>query len=873
MTWAIFKNPPALTRRYRSSWMSPLVLSVAVWGGHGTEAVAQEGDAPDRAALEAFYDAAGGANWTDSTNWKTAAPLAEWYGVTANSAGRVTELHLPGNGLTGSMAAALGDLAFLRLLDLGPRWDSTLRQRFDNSLSGTIPEALGNLVHLEHLDLRNNSLSGPIPEALGSLENLVSLYLNQNALTGPIPETLGNLVQLRDLRLGDCSLTGPIPEALGSLENIETLLLDGNELAGPIPATLGDLNRLQLLDLGSNALTGPIPGTLGSLESLERLFLNNNALSGSVPAALGNLALLQFLNLFDNALTGPIPEALGSLASLKSLNLGENELTGPIPETLGSLENLATLDLSRNDLTGSVPATLGDLAQLRWLNLSYNWGLSGPLPAGLRLPSLQNLYVYMTRTCAPPAMQDWLETIEFDWALCEAGTQVTIDVAVFYTPAAREAAGGAGAIEAVIDLMVAETNDAYEASDVRHRLALVARSEVSYVETGDSGVDLGRFATPSDAHMDEVHALRDQSGADLVHLVVSKANVCGTTFQSGAFGLTHHVCGGLTFAHELGHNLGLSHDRYVVHHFERGVSPHPAYGYVNQRAFAEGAPRSKRWRTVMSYASQCAAIVLHCEPLPRFSNPRQQYNGDPLGIAYGAGGSGLTGPADAAAVLNFTGPAVASWRDRQPGGNRPPTAARTLPDRTLPSPSSVLELDLSRAFFDPDRDALSYRVSSSAPEVATVLAAGRRVTLTAVGAGTSAVRVTATDTGGLSVTQSFMVTVTDAGTEGAPFTDDPIVPGVTLVREVHFTELRLRIDALREAAGLAPFAWTDRVLSAAVTPIRLVHLLELRSALAAAYAEAGRAAPAYTDAAPAAGTTPIRAVHLTELRDAVVALE
>ena len=88
------------------------------------------------------------------------------------------------------------------------------------------------------------------------------------------------------------------------------------------------------------------------------------------------------------------------------------------------------------------------------------------------------------------------------------------------------------------------------------------------------------------------------------------------------------------------------------------------------------------------------------------------------------------------------------------------------------------------------------------------------------------------------------------------FTDPEIVPAVTPVRAVHFTELRTRIDGLRTAVGLGGFAWTDPVLTAGVTPVRLVHLLELRSALAAAYAEAGQAAPRWTDAAPVGGTTP-----------------
>ena len=105
------------------------------------------------------------------------------------------------------------------------------------------------------------------------------------------------------------------------------------------------------------------------------------------------------------------------------------------------------------------------------------------------------------------------------------------------------------------------------------------------------------------------------------------------------------------------------------------------------------------------------------------------------------------------------------------------------------------------------------------------------------------------------------------------FTDDPLQPRVTPVKAVHFTELRTRIDALREAAGLARVTWTDPILRAGVTRVRLLHLLELRSALAAAYSAARRSTPSWTDTAAVEGMTPIRAVHLMELRAAVVDLE
>ena len=771
--------------------MTALWVIVAVWTGYTAEAVAQGSAATDRAALEAFYDATGGASWTNSTNWKTSAPLGDWYGVTTDASGQVTRLDLRFNGLTGS-----------------------------------IPSALGSLVNLNQLNLSFNELGGPIPTWLGNMSDLLTLYLLGNELTGGIPEELGNL-------------------------NLWGLGLSGNDLnVGPIPAWLRNHTNLRWLYLSGSEVTGGIPAWLGYYQvNLERLSLG------------------------ANDLTGPIPVELGRLVNLERLSLGANDLTGPIPVELGRLVNLEWLSLGANDLTGPIPVELGRLVNLEWLDLSYNWGVSGSLPSGLRQARLDRLDTLVTQACAPVSWQDWLATVEFTGRLCGTGTDVEIDVAVVYTPAAREAAGGAAALEAEIDLMVAETNQAYRASGVHHRVVLVERSAVTYVETGDSSLDLRRILDPSDGHLDEVHALRDQAGADLVHLIVGQADdICGRAYLPGVFGLTLQGCGGRTFAHELGHNMGLRHDRYQeLYGSSRRLRAHPAYGYVNQRAFEAGAPRSSRWRTIMAYGTQCADVnsFFYCSAPLRFSNPRQRYAGDPMGIAYGAGGSGVDGPADAASVLNATGSAVASWRDRV---RHSPTAVRALPNRRLPALGSVLEMDVSPAFTDPDGDRLTYTVSSSAPYVATALAAGARVTLTAVAAGSATIRVRAVDPVGLNVAQSFMVTVTETGT-GVPFADDPIVPGVTPVKEIHITELRLRVDAVRVAAGLARFAWTDRVLSAGVTGVRLVHLLELRSALAAAYAAEGRAARSWTDAAPVAGSTLIRAVHLMELRAAVVALE
>ena len=729
---------------------------------------ASAGPQNDREVLEVLYDSTGGESWTNRRNWKTSTPLGDWYGVTTDTAGRVTELDLGGNELTGIIPAALGDLELLQTLHLGGRIDPTSRQW-----------------------LTTNALTGPIPDELGRLENLSSLWLGWNELTGRIPDALGNLANLEWLSLGRNGLTGPIPSSLGRLSNLRSLSLGGNEL------------------------------------------------------------------------TGRIPDALGNLSDLESLSLGDNGLTGPIPSSLGRLSNLRSLYLGRNGLTGPIPAALGKLSNLRRLDFGYSWGLTGPLPGGLESSSLGGLGLFATQTCAPAAWADWLDTIEFEGRLCEVEPDVTIDVAVVYTPAAREALGGAAATEAQIDLMIAMTNQDLAESNANVRVALAGRSEVNYTETGSGLLDLGRLADPSDGHMDEVHALRDRVGADLVSLMVEDSSVCGIANLVGAFSVTIQGC---AFSHELGHNFGLRHDRYE---WGGGTLAHPAYGYVNQRAFTAGAAPSSRWITIMAYATQCHDAYASCSDVPRFSNPHQSHNGDPLGIAFGEGGSGATGPADAVAVLNATGPIVADWRD-VPRPNRPPSLAGTLPNRTL-APDGTLTVDVSRVFVDPDGDALTYTVSSSAPRVVAARAAGARVTLTAVGEGTATIRVTATDPGGLSAIQSFTVTVST--TVSGSFTDDPLQPGVTPVKAVHFTELRTRIDALRAGTGLGRFAWTDPVLRAGMTPVRRVHVLELRQALAEAYSASGRAAPRWTDASPAAGSTPIRALHVMELRAAVLAME
>ena len=72
----------------------------------------------DREGLAALYHATDGPNWLRSANWLTDAPLDNWYGVSTDEEGRVTELELPANELSGAIPPELGNLDRLSVLDL-----------------------------------------------------------------------------------------------------------------------------------------------------------------------------------------------------------------------------------------------------------------------------------------------------------------------------------------------------------------------------------------------------------------------------------------------------------------------------------------------------------------------------------------------------------------------------------------------------------------------------------------------------------------------------------------------------------------------------------------------------------------------------------
>ena len=253
-----------------------------------------------------------------------------------------------------------------------------------------------------------------------------------------------------------------------------------------------------------------------------------------------------------------------------------------------------------------------------------------------------------------------------------SGTQDSrdeIDVLVVYSENAKRVAGN---IDARIALLVLHTHLKYENSGITTRLRVVHSHETSYTpeaESGPSGKrdDLDRLETLGDGFLDETLEKREEFRADVVVLLFrEEEGYCGggranqvdhgrpgaAEFAFAVSGIEKESCiegDARTFAHEIGHIQGASHNP------EEDDAPPWAYSYSHGFCNA-----TKNWRTVMAYNTGG-----RCKPhVPHFSNPVVLYDGTATGDVE---------LRNVARVINLTAIHVANFRSRSG------TPTRTLP--------------------------------------------------------------------------------------------------------------------------------------------------------------------------------------------------
>jgi hypothetical protein len=333
------------------------------------------------------------------------------------------------------------------------------------------------------------------------------------------------------------------------------------------------------------------------------------------------------------------------------------------------------------------------------------------------------------------------------------------DILVVYTDDVRASLGSTAAAQAAAANAIAITNTTYQNSGVTPRVRLAGTAEVTYNENGNTAYALTDLQNSSDGIIDEVHTLRNQVGADAVSmLLLNGGGFCGrafimrtpsANFASSAFSVVPNNCavGNLSFPHELGHNFGLEHDRYVS---PNGSPAYPyGFGYVDTNL---------QFRDVMGYANACGS----CPRIQYFSNPNLTYLNRPLGVSYE---SSPATSADNVRALNNAASIIANWRQAV-GGYTPVT----FTDHPLVAGSSVvkaLHITELRAAIN------SYRASVSQGAVA----------WTPIGIGTTI--------NALHITE--MRTALTQAIPSATFTDPTLTSGIA-IKAAHIHELRGYLD-------------------------------------------------------------------------------
>lgn len=332
-------------------------------------------------------------------------------------------LYLANCSLTGRIPEGIGNLSELVNFEFS-----------DNLVSGEIPSGISNLQKLWQLEFYNNSITGKFPVGFGNLTRLGRLDGSMNQLEGDLSE-LRFLKNLMSLQLFENKLSGEIPQEFGEFQKLVNLSLYTNQLSGPIPQKIGSWADFDFIDVSENMLTGQLPPDMCKKGKMLRLLVLQNKLSGEIPATYANCTTLVRFRVNDNLLSGKVPSGIWGLPNAEIIDVENNQLEGSITSDIKKAKALATLLAKRNRLSGELPKEISEATSLVTVDLSENQ-ISGEIPMGIgELKSLSSLHLQKNRLSG--SIPDSLGSCTFlsDIELAENSLSGNIPSSLGYLPA------------------------------------------------------------------------------------------------------------------------------------------------------------------------------------------------------------------------------------------------------------------------------------------------------------------------------------------------------------------------------------------------------------------------------------------------------
>ncbi|MEU6055787.1 M12 family metallo-peptidase [Streptomyces xanthochromogenes] len=223
-------------------------------------------------------------------------------------------------------------------------------------------------------------------------------------------------------------------------------------------------------------------------------------------------------------------------------------------------------------------------------------------------------------------------------SLATPAEPVVIDVIAGYTRRAVSEAGSEQQVINTIDWAERKLNEAFADSGIPASIDIIGTYDTGYQGDNTSSALLGKVNNPQDRQLGaHAAALRRRYGADLVTIVNSidpgQSSGQGDLPTQGSFNARdafsvvdfRSLTGWYNLGHEIGHNLGMFHDRDTLdsqapsHVWTNLLNTHSGTGWITPRG---------TFHTLMAYATSCTAS---CATVNQYSNTENTVDGQPLG--------------------------------------------------------------------------------------------------------------------------------------------------------------------------------------------------------------------------------------------------